>query len=100
MLIDSFRTKGWKPKKSVGSVRQKRRDGRYIDIKPGPAAGQQRKVLALWNELGYGMDKLHTRCKKQFNVERFEWLTDARHLHILITDLDYRLEAHRAKNNR
>jgi hypothetical protein len=35
----------------------------FIEIKPGPAAKQQRKVLALWHALGYDMDKLHTRVK-------------------------------------
>ena len=68
----------------------KRRDGNFIVIKPGPTAAQQRKVLAMWNSLGYGMDKLHSRCLRQFGVERFEWLTDQRHLHVLITDLEHR----------
>lgn len=91
VLLNTFRLKGWKPKKQTSPPRQKRRDGRFIEIKPGPAAAQQRKVLALWNALGYGMDKLHSRCQRQFGVDRFEWLTDGRHLHVLITDLDQRL---------
>lgn len=97
VLLDCFRAKGWKPKKTIGTVSQKRGDSGFIDIKQGPAAAQQRKILAQWNALGYEMDKLHTRCKKQFNVDRFEWLTDARHLHILITDLDCRLQAMKEK---
>ncbi len=92
VLLDTFKAKGWKPKKTGEPARQKRRDVRFIEIKPGPAATQQRKVLAQWNDLGYGMDKLHIRCKKQFNVECFEWLTNARDLHILITYLDHRLQ--------
>lgn len=97
-LLDLFRARGWKPKKaSSGAKRAKRRDGNYIVIKPGPTAAQQRKVLAMWNALGYGMDKLHTRCAKQFGVDRFEWLTDPRHLHILITDLKARQDAKEGK---
>lgn len=102
-LLDLFRAKGWKPKAataipgsrgispsvdvSSSAPRQPRRDGSFIAITPGPAAAQQRKVLAMWNALGYSMDKLHVRCKKQFGVDRFEWLTDGRDLHVLITDL-------------
>ncbi len=90
-LLEHFRSKGWKPKKApAGAPRAKRRDGNFIEIQPGPTAAQQRKVLAMWNSLGYGMDKLHKRCKRQFGVERFEWLTDQRDLHVLITDLNKR----------
>ena len=49
-------------------------------------------MLALWNALGYAMDKLHTRVKTQFGVDRFEWLEDVRALHVLITDLQRRLD--------
>jgi hypothetical protein len=98
VLLNTFKAKGWKPRRSLtlrGSDQW--RDGTYIEIKPGPAARQQRKVLAMWNELGYSMDKLHARCRRQFNVERFEWLTDGHALHILITDLDKRLLSRREK---
>jgi phage gp16-like protein len=91
-LLDIFRRKGWKPKKSRQQPGQKRRNGSFIEIKPGPAAAQQRKVLALWNALGYDLDKLHTRCSRQFGVDRFEWLTEPRHLHVLITDLESRMD--------
>ena len=91
VLLNTFRAKGWKPKKQTAAPRQKRRDGHFIAIQPSPAAAQQRKVLAMWNELGYGMDKLHSRCQRQFGVDRFEWLTEPSHLHVLITDLDHRL---------
>ncbi|MBV5329994.1 MAG: DUF1018 domain-containing protein [Chlorobium sp.] len=37
------------------------------------------------------MAKLHARVKKQFNIDRFEWLDDHQALHTLITDLEYRL---------
>lgn len=82
-LLDIFEAKGWKGKKGNGR--------NFIKIKPGPAAKQQRKVLAMWNALGYDLDKLHARCKKQFDVARIEWLTDHNSLHILITDLKKRL---------
>lgn len=91
-LLDIFRRKGWKSKKSRQQPSQKRREGRFIEIKPGPAAAQQRKVLALWNALGYDMDKLHTRCGRQFGVDRLEWLTEPEHLHVLITDLESRMD--------
>jgi hypothetical protein len=39
------------------------------------------------------VEKLHSRCKTQFGVDRFEWLTDHHALHVLITDLDKRLKA-------
>jgi len=97
-LLDLFRARGWKPKKATSTApRAKRRDGNYIVIKPGPSAAQQRKVLAMWNALGYGMDKLHIRCAKQFGVDRFEWLTDGGSLHILITDLKKRQDAKEGK---
>lgn len=91
VLLNQLKAKGWQPK-TTAAPRKPRRDGRYIEIKPGPAEAQQRKVLALWNALGYAMDKLHTRVKTQFGVDRFEWLEDARALHVLITDLQRRLD--------
>ena len=92
-LLDIFRQRGWKLKTSQKQPGTARRDGRYIEIKEGPSAAQQRKVLAMWNALGYGMDKLHARCQRQFGVDRFEWLTEPRQLHILITDLQARMDA-------
>lgn len=89
-LIEVFKVKGWVPKPFTGD-RQRKTGGQFIEIKPGPAAKQQRKVLALWHELGYAMPKLHARVKKQFGVDRFEWLEDHEALHILITDLEHRM---------
>ena len=85
-LLVFFRGKGWKPRKGKG------RAGKddFIEIKPGPMAQMQCKVAAMWNALGYPMDKLHVRCKKQFMVDRFEWVTDYNDLHVLITDLTAR----------
>ena len=85
-LLNIFRQKGWKPRP------RKRTGDEFIAVKPGPAAAQQRKVLALWHALGFPMAALHTRCRKQFRVDRFEWLTDHHALHVLITDLERRLQ--------
>lgn len=91
-LLEIFKAKGWL-QKSATTVKPKKRSDNFITIKEGPAAAQQRKVLAMWNALGYPMEKLHTRCQKQFNVDRFEWLTENGPLHILITDLNKRLRS-------
>ena len=92
VLLNKFRAKGWQPKTRRAAPRRKPDgDDRFVAIKPGPAARQQRKVLALWAALGYDMAKLHARCKKQFEVDRIEWLTDHHQLHVLITDLEARL---------
>jgi len=95
-LINLFKAKGWVPKVG-GPWGQRKSEGQFIEIKPGPAAKQQRKVLALWHELGYDMTKLHARVKKQFGVDRFEWLEDNKALHILITDLEHRLDTQNNK---
>ncbi|HHO49272.1 MAG TPA: regulatory protein GemA [Desulfobacteraceae bacterium] len=89
-LLSLFRQRGWRPaigRKAKSDSREKSRSG-YIAIRPGPAARQQRKVLAMWAQLGYEPEKLHGRCKRQFGIERFEWVTEHRDLHVLITDLD------------
>lgn len=98
-LLGIFRAKGWRPKPGIFILppREKRLDGEYISIKPGPAAARQRKVLAMWHALGYSMDKLQTRCLRQFGVERFEQLTDSHALHVLITDLERRTKARKAE---
>lgn len=94
VLLNKFRAKGWRPKKSTvvkrGRAGQIRKDDNFIEIKPGPNAKQQRYILALWNALGYDVAKLHARCKKQFSVERFEWLKDDHSLFVLVTDLRQR----------
>ena len=89
VLINHLKSKGWQPKQPT----RPRKNPDYINIQPGPAAKQQRKVLAMWHELGYGMAKLHSRVQTQFGVDRFEWLTDPEALHILITDLAKRIDS-------
>ena len=94
VLLNKFRAKGWRPKKSTvvkrGHAGQTRKDDNFIEIKPGANAKQQRYILALWNALGYDVAKLHARCKKQFGVDRFEWVDEYDDLHVLITDLQKR----------
>ena len=87
VLLALLRAKGWQPKSKQGG---KPWGGKSQYIKTSDP--QQRKVLALWNALGYDMAKLHARVKKQFGVDRFEWLRNYESLRILITDLERRLE--------
>lgn len=94
-LLNHFRAKGWKPKKGAtvkhGRKGVRKKDDNFIEIKPGtPGARHKRYILALWNALGYDVAKLHRRCKKQFDVDRFEWLDDDHSLHVLTTDLRQR----------
>ena len=89
VLINHLKSKGWQPKQPT----KPRKNPDFINIQPGPSAKQQRKVLAMWHELGYGMAKLHSRVQTQFGVDRFEWLVDPESLHILITDLAKRIES-------
>jgi len=93
-LLRHLQSLGWRAKSGRGAPGKadRTRPG-YIAIKPGPAAGQQRKVLAMWARLGYAPEKLHERCRRQFGVDRFEWVTEYAHLHVLITDLSKRLKA-------
>lgn len=95
-LINKFRAKGWQPKKQI-TVKSERSGSRkvndnYRTIKQGPYAKMQRKVLAMWAALGYDVKLLDARCKKQFKVDRIEWLQDYDALHVLITDLQQRCE--------
>lgn len=94
-LLNLFKAKGWRPRSAGARLKSspstdKKSD--YITPRPGPAEQQQRKVLALWNELGYANQALHARVKKQFKMDRFEWLEDYDSLHILITDLQHRVD--------
>jgi len=96
-LLDRFKLAGWQPKKPTlvknGRVATVRKNDNYRRIENGPGARQQRLVLALWNALGYEVKKLDARCKRQWNIDRFEWVTDHEILHVLITDLKARCEA-------
>lgn len=96
VLLNHFRAKGWQQKKPT-TVKQGRKDTKKVNdnyrrIKPGPAARQQKYILAMWGALGYEMKKLDARCKKQFGIDRIEWVTEHDQLHVLITDLKKRCE--------
>jgi len=58
------------------------------DIPEGtPLAQQKRYILGLWLELGYEPALIDERCKRQWNVERLEWLNDSHALQTLTKDL-------------
>lgn len=90
VLLNKFRAKGWRPKFNVKNGNKG--IGKSANFKEitGPNARQKKYILALWNALGYDVAKLDARCKKQFGVERFEWLKDEHDLFVLVTDLRQR----------
>lgn len=94
-LLALFAARGWKKKSGKpvkhGRTATSRKDDNFLRISPtDPDARQKRYILAMWNALGYDVAKLHARCKKQFGVDRFEWLDDGHALHVLIVDLQQR----------
>ena len=92
VLLNKFRAKGWRPKTNVKIGRKgTAKSGNFKEI-TGPNARQKKYILALWNALGYDVAKLDYRCKKQFGVERFEWLQDTHALFVLVTDLRKRCD--------
>ena len=56
----------------------------------GARAKQKKYIMWLWTGLGYAPEKIDARVKKQFGVDRLEWLNDPHDLHTLITDLQAR----------
>jgi len=89
-LLAIFRAKGWKCKYNVKKGRKGTTKSANFKEITGPNAQQKRYILALWNNLGYDVAKLDARCKKQFGVERFEWLNEEHDLFVLVTDLRQR----------
>jgi len=91
VFLNHLRAKGWQPKSPAtvkdGRAATQKVNDNYRAIKPGPAAAQQKYVLALWALLGYEIKKLDARCHKQFGIDRIEWLTEHADLRVLITDL-------------
>ena len=59
----------------------------------GVRARQKRYIMWLWTSLGYAPEKIDKRVKKQFGIDRLEWLNDPHDLHILITDLQERAKS-------
>ncbi len=53
----------------------------------GSRARQKKYAIWLWTNLGYAPEKIDARVKRQFGVDRLEWLNDPHDLHALITDL-------------
>lgn len=65
--------------------------GEFVEISDkDPLAKQKRYALALAKLLGWKLSGLNTRCKKQFEVERFEWISQQKHMQILIKDMQQR----------
>ncbi len=93
-LYRHFRSLGWVPgsRKSEDRRRKNRKQEKGFVYLDGPAKKQQRKIMGLWKDLGYQPEAIHTRVKKQFGVDRLHWLTDHDSLHILITDLEFRIQ--------
>ena len=50
-------------------------------------ASWKRFILAMWASLGYDPDSLDSRCRKQFGIDRFEWVNDPEQLNILTQDM-------------
>ena len=76
------------PKRLRGWKKGDKADGyERLDIPAGPLARQKRYILMLWCLLGYEPKSLDGRVSKQFEVEKFVWLTDPAALATLAKDL-------------
>ncbi len=78
---------------SLGAVytSKKRRKKAFIIIDPkSPFAREKRRILALWNALGWKVEGIHSRCKTQFGVDRFQDLNDSQAIQTLNKDLTNR----------
>ena len=85
-LCDHFKSQGVKYTRPKKQPARDRRD--FYDIPKGtPHEKQKRYICALWAKLGYDMDKLDTRVKKQFKVEKLAWLHNQADLQTLTKDL-------------
>ncbi len=91
------KTYGWKaepskPKNPTSTQKKgKGYQGEFVEISDkDPLAKQKRYALALAKLLGWKLSGLNTRCKKQFEVERFEWISQQKHMQTLIKDMQQR----------
>lgn len=50
-------------------------------------ARQKRYICALWSKLGFNLQGLDTRARKQAKVDRFLWVVDQTYLQTLTNDL-------------
>lgn len=97
-LLNLFETKyGWKPKPAKVKKSTKTQQngagyqGEFVEISDrDPLAKQKRYALALAKLLGWKLSGLNTRCKKQFKVERFEWLSKQADMQVLLKDMQKR----------
>jgi len=70
---------------------KKKRKKTFIVIDPeSPFAREKRRILALWNALGWKVEGIHSRCKTQFGVDRFQDLNDSQAIQTLNKDLTNR----------
>ncbi|WP_415714437.1 phage protein GemA/Gp16 family protein [Maridesulfovibrio sp.] len=88
---------GWEPKPSKNKKptptqkKGKGYQGEFVEINPkDPLAKQKRYALALAALLGWKLSGLDTRCKRQFGVEKFIWITKQSHMQTLIKDMQVR----------
>ena len=72
---------GWKKGDDEASFQEK-------TINPAVKyASWKRFILAMWTSLGYEPASLDSRCRKQFKIDRFEWVNDPEQLNILTQDM-------------
>lgn len=94
-LLQHFKALGWsaKPKSKTANKHAPRRSD-YIRVpRNAPHAPFKRKILVMWKAMGWTIGGLETRCKKQFGVDAFLWVTNLEQLNILARDLNGRLRA-------
>jgi len=75
------------PKRLRGWKKGDKPDGyERLDIPDGPLAREKRYLVILWCLLGYEPKSLDARVSKQFDVEKFVWLSDPAALATLAKD--------------
>lgn len=62
-----------------------------------PHAAMKRQICAIWRGLGYSLESLETRCKRQCKQPSILWVHDEQHLKALLTDLQKRERAANSK---
>ena len=94
-LLNHYIRLGWVgPSKTKGRPKNDKGATRYISVPDtDPHALQKRKILAMWKALGWSLDGLKTRLRKQFGVEDILWLHDQAALQTLGRDLAKRCKA-------
>lgn len=58
-----------------------------------PFAREKRQIAAIWRKLGYSLNSLDTRVRREFGSSRFVWMQDGKHISILLSDLQKREKA-------